>query len=264
MRTHLIVAVSLLLAACGQATPGEDRGEAGPRHVFEDPDVTRIWNDMMDVIAPDRGWERARYIEFDWVVGREGQSPSVRRHRWDRWDGIARVESVTGDGARQVAIFPTASPESGRVWMDGVEVQGDDAANRLQGAYRSHINDSYWLLMPFKWNDEGVTARYLGEQTDDEGRRWEVVELYFDEGVGLTPQNRYHAFVNPDTRRMERWNFFRSAESESADIDTGWAEWRSVGPIQLSPSRPGSTIGFDNLRVETEVPTGAFDPLTPG
>ncbi len=267
MRTHLAVAVSLFAVACGPAGPADDPASdptvVAPHHVFPDAEVTRVWNDMMGVIAPDNGWERARYIEFEWVVGREGQPPSIRRHRWDRWDGVARVEGSNAEGAVQVAIFPTADPTAGRVWVDGVEVTGEEAAPRLEGAHRSHINDTYWLLMPFKWNDEGVTARYVGEQTDEGGQRWDVVELSFDEGVGLTPQNRYHAFVNVDTRRMERWNFFRSAESTEADIDTGWADWNRYGPIEISTSRPGSSIGFEGVRVETEVPAGAFDPPSP-
>ncbi len=260
MRTRVVLAVSLLLFGCGQATPDGDPVEAGPRHVFDDPEVTRVWNDMMDVIAPDNGWERTRYLEWDWIAGVGGPSPMVRSHRWDRWEGIARYSTTNAEGVTFEAIFPVDDPTSGRAWLDGVELEGEEAEQRLNGALRSHINDGYWIFMPFKWSDPGVTATYLGERTEEDGRVWEVVQLAFDDGTGLTPQNRYHAFVNPETRRMERWNFFRSAESEEADIDNGWTGWHRVGPIELSPDRPGSAIGFANLRAETEVPAGAFDP----
>jgi hypothetical protein len=252
MRTRLTFAVSLLLlTGCGG-------GGAGSQYTFDDPEVTRIYNRMMEVMAPDGGWERARYLEFDWAIGQ-----NVRRHRWDRWEGWARYETQA-QGQTQVVIFNTNDLSTGRVWLDGVEVTGEEAQTRITAAYRGHINDSYWLIMPYKWSDPGVRLRYLGEQTDDAGRRWEVVELAFDDGIGLTPQNMYRAFINPETGRMERWHHFPSPDAEAAPSD--WTEWQRYGPIELAENRRGPDglprIFFPHLRVETSVPAGAFDPPT--
>lgn len=243
------VAVSLLLlTGCGGAAP--DYGAA-----FPDSDVARIYTRMMDTMAPDGGWERARYLEFDWAIG-----TTVRHHRWDRWTGDVRYQAPT-QGQELVAIFNTADPEAGRAWLDGTELAGEEAATRLASAYRAHINDSYWLVMPYKWADPGVTTRYLGEQTDEAGRRWEVVELAFGDAVGLTPQNRYHAFVNPESGLMERWHHYADAGADPSPSD--WTEWAWYGPIQLAENRrvDGTPrIHFPHLRVETSVPEGAFDP----
>lgn len=262
MRTRIVVAVSLVLAGCGQAGPPDADEATTTRVEFEDPEVTRVWSSMMDAIAPDGAWERARYLEFDWAVLRGPGDTIVRHHRWDRWEGRARFEARTGDG-RVVAIFPTDDPEAGRVWRDGTELTGEEAAEVLRGAHRAHINDAYWLIMPYKWTDPGVHTRYLGTQEDDDGRTWEVVELSFDDGTGYTPQNMYRAFVNPETRRMERWHHLSNAEANPSPAD--WVDWRQVGPIQLSPTRRSGgepRIVFPHLRVETEVPEGAFDPPT--
>ena len=68
------------------------------------------------------------------------------------------------------------------------------------------------------------------------GRWWNST---FD-GVGLTPQNKYRGFVNPETGLMEQWYHYRSAEDSVPSTVTGWTEWRQVGPIMLSPLRPNS------------------------
>jgi hypothetical protein len=249
MGTRIAVAISLLVVAgCG--------GPAGiASHEFEDPEVTRIHSRMIDVMAPDNGWEQARYIEFDWAVGQ-----NVRSHRWDRWEGLARYQTLSG-GSQVVAIFDTDDPTSGRVWVDGIEATGEDAVSRLEGAYRAHINDSYWLIMPYKWADPGVHTRYLGEQTDEEGRTWEVVELSFESDAGLTPQNLYHAFVNPETGRMERWHHFSNEDADPSPSD--WTDWQRYGPIELPENRMVDgvpRIFFPHIRVETSVPEGVFDP----
>lgn len=263
MRTLLVVAVSLALVACGQGTPGAEGGEARSiaDHRFDDPEVTRVHQRMISTIAPGGGWEQARYLEFDWGANRGEGEPLIRAHRWDRWQGLARVEAPTQDGATMIAIFDTDDPESGRVWLDGVELSGEDAADRLRGAHRAHINDSYWLIMPYKWTDPGVHARYLGEQTDEEGRRWEVVELSFDDGTGLTPQNMYHAFVNPESGRMERWHHYSNAEADPSPSD--WVAWTGFGPIELALDRVSGgqvRLFFSNVQVGTSVPDSAFDP----
>jgi hypothetical protein len=261
MRTRFAVMVSLfVLAACGPSTPGDEPPDEPARASFDDPEVERVWDRMMSVISPDDGWQRARYLEFDWAVNRGQGEPSVRRHRWDRWEGIARVESSGANGT-SIAIFPTADPTSGRVWVGGTELTGEEAASALNSALRSHINDGYWLLMPFKWTDPGVNTRYAGEEIDDDGRRWEVVELTFEGGTGLTPQNMYRAFVNPETGRMERWHFLSNPDANPSPSD--WTDWRRVGPIELSENRRSGgevRIFFPHLRVETEVPAGIFDP----
>ncbi|MEX2529135.1 MAG: hypothetical protein WD960_00045 [Gemmatimonadota bacterium] len=263
MRTRIVAVVSiLLLGGCGENAPARDLGAERAEMAaaaFQDEEAARVWLHMMEVIAPDGGWERARYLEFDWGVHRGDAEPSVRSHRWDRWEGRARVESETDDGT-MVAIFDTEDPEAGRVWIDGSELEGEEATERLRGAHRSHINDSYWLLMPFKWSDPGVHATYVGTEEED-GTQWEVVELRFDDGTGLTPRNMYRGFVNVETGLMDRWHHYSNPESDPSPSE--WTDWRMVGPIQLAEYRRSGgepRLFFPHLRVETEVPEGAFDP----
>ncbi|TVP80329.1 MAG: hypothetical protein EA352_00170 [Gemmatimonadales bacterium] len=277
MRTHLQAAVSavllpavaLLLAACGQATPeddpatGSDTERILETHEFEDAEVTRVHREMVAAMAPDAGWERTRYLEFDWGVARgAGEPPLVRSHRLDRWEGRARAE-FDSEAGRVVALFDLDEPRAGRVWLDTSEVTGEDAVPLLERAHSAHINDAYWLLMPYKWTDPGVHARYVGQETAEDGRTFDVVELSFEDDTGLTPRNMYRAFVNTETGLMERWHFLRDAEANPSPSD--WTHWTRVGPIQLALNREsgGQTrIFFSHVLAKEEVPEGTLVPPT--
>ena len=266
MRTPLVVLVSVaLLAGCGEGTEGGEAGTtAGDSAVaspFEDPDVARIHRRMMDTLAPDRGWERARYLRFDWVVEREEGEPSRRFHRWDRYSGLYRLESPTDDGT-MVALFDVDKPLEGHVWLDGDLTEGARRRDLLDRAHAVFVNDTYWLLMPYKWDDPGVQAEYLGRETDDDGQTWEVVRLSFERGVGRTPRNVYHAWIDPETGIMRRWYHFRTEGAEP--LISEWEEWRRVGPLLLAGERSlrgqDTVIRFANLEVSEDVPPGAFRP----
>lgn len=267
MRPVVLLVLASALAACTAPESAElaesPAAQGIADHVFSDPEVTRIHSRMIGTAAPDNGWEQARYIQFDWIVARE-EGPVRRSHRWDRYTGEYRFEAEV-DGGRRVALFNVNDPTQGQAWQDGRPLEGEALTDALRSANSAYINDSYWLLMPYKWSDPGVNAAFIGEETDDQGRTWEVVELTFD-GVGLTPQNKYRAFVNPETGLMEQWYHYRDAADSVPSTVTGWTEWRQVGPIMLSPMRPtpegNVRIRFENLEVSSEVPEGAFAPPT--
>lgn len=249
------VLLSLLIGACSQVTSEEN----SPATHDWDADSRRIHARMMDAMGGERGWERARYFEFDFVVVGDGEERSRWSHRWDRWEGDYRLAGVR-EGDSLIALFDASEPESGRVWRGGVEVQGEAADSLLRYAHARHINDSYWLLMPYKWTDPGVNVSYEGERTDPDGRRWEVIRLRFDE-VGLTPQNEYLAFIDPESGLMARWQHFRTADAEPSTAE--WRDWQRFGPISLSTEKPAPdgafAIRFENVRVERSVPSGAFE-----
>lgn len=262
----VIVAVFIAMGGTQAFSSGASRVPGIEAHAFEDAEVTRLHRRMIQEMAPNNGWERSQYIEFDWAVARsDGGPPAVRSHRWDRWNGIARVENTLQDGRTLVAIFPTDDPETGQVWINGeAVVDTEEAANRLRSALSTHINDSYWLVMPYKWTDPGVTVRHLGEEFEEaSGIRWEKVELSFEE-VGLTPQNVYRAWINDATGRMERWEHFRNAEANASPMS--WEEWVRPGPISLALNRSWNgqlRIFFSHVLASESVPEGAFDAPTP-
>jgi len=270
MRTPIALLVSALLVlpfavyACSpDVTPDSAYGQPAqpPNEApgFADPEVQRIHSAMMAAMDPQGAFERNRFLHFDWIVQRAGGEPLRRTHTWDRWEGRARVHAPTDDG-EMVALFSTDAPEQGRVWLDGVETEGDSARTLLTRARGMHINDSYWLIMPYKWADPGVITEALEPFTDESGTVWDVVQLSF-ENVGLTPQNLYRAYINPTSGLMERWAHYRTSDADPFFAD--WTQWTEFSGAHLSLDKPwadGGRIWFENVVLDDEVPRSAFAP----
>ena len=256
----LALAAALLVAACSaDAPPADTAGAEEP--TFEEPELVRLYDAMMAEMAPDGGRERLRYVQFAFVVDRGEGNVRRRHHRWDVWEGRYRVEAPV-DGGQMVALFDVDDPTGTEaIWIDGVAVQDEARSDSLaQRAHAMFINDSYWLLMPYKWDDPGVTAEYLGER-EMEGRTYEVVELTFD-AVGLTPQNKYRGWVDPETHRMAYWQHYSDASDPEPRFTMAWTDWERYGPIMLSATREDmdGNIGlrFEDLEASTTVPQGVF------
>jgi hypothetical protein len=247
--------LALLLGGCSQVNPPANTAAT---EIRADTAVARVHERMLAAMGGQEAWQKARYFEFDFVVQRQGRELTRRSHRWDRHRGDYRLRYVTGTDT-VVSVFNVNDPKSGAVKVNGQDISGPREDSLLTASYARHINDSYWLIMPYKWRDPGVTVTSQGRQRDEQGREWDVIKLTFA-NVGLTPQNEYLAFVNPQTGLMERWHHFPRAGAQPAIYD--WNRWQRFGPIMLATEKPapdGSTmIRFDNVRVETAVPQRAF------
>jgi hypothetical protein len=251
---------ALILAACSQAAqPGQNTPAATAAESHMDSAVARLHGNMVRAMGGTDGWEKARYFEFDFVPVRQGRESSRWSHRWDRWKGDYRLSGVRGTDTI-VALFNVNDPKAGRVRVNHGDVSAARRDSLLTFAYARHINDSYWLIMPWKWRDAGVTLTSEGRQTDAKGRSWDVVKLSFAD-VGLTPQNQYRAFINPATGLMERWYHYQREGAQPSMYD--WNKWQRFGPIMLATEKPAldgsSMIRFDNVRVLTAVPSRAFE-----
>jgi len=175
-------------------------------------------------------FDRQRVLTFRFEVVRDDEALSSWSHVWDRTTGDYRLEGVTRDGDPLVALFNVQSRE-GRVWLQGKELDADAAAPYLKFAYARFINDSYWLLMPWKWLDPGVDLAYAGTDTVN-GEEVDVVKLSFNAGVGLTSNDVYWAYVSRSSGLMVQWAYL--LEDEEGNPGTGdptvyqWVDWEPV------------------------------------
>ena len=222
-------------------------------------DADAIAHRAIDVLAGP-AWEKARYFAFAFNVERGGKIASSFPQRWDRYTGEYRVSGRDAKGEEFLVIM-NVNTKTGRAWKNGVEVP--DPKELLTTGYGRFINDTYWLLMPLKSLDPGVTREAAGERTDACGRVYDLVKLSFGDGVGLTPKDLYWMWVNRDTGLVDQWDMkLQSAKPEDEPTPILFHDYRRFGGVLLSTKREikgrPQRILFDDITVASEVPKGAF------
>jgi hypothetical protein len=198
---------------------------------------------------------------IDFVVEREGKEAARYHHVWDRWDGRYRLEGVNREGHAVLALFNVQKPGTGREWLDGRELTGEELTKALERAYGRFINDTYWLLMPAKMLDPGVSLASEGEAERD-GRKYDVVRLTFCDSCGLTPKDTYWAFVSKESGLMERWEMVLTGQEAKDRSAYTWTDWQTVGGVRLALTKTavegGAVIRFDHVSGGTSTDDAAF------
>jgi len=224
------------------AMPGFNRPDS-------DAKAVQIADEVMKAQGGRKNWDDTRYINWNFF--------GSRKLLWDKHTGQVRVEYVNQD----IRILVNVNDGKGKVFMNGAEVtQADSLAKYLQKGKEAWINDSYWLVMPFKLKDSGVTLKYLGEDTTANGKKADVLQLTF-KGVGVTPDNGYRVYVDKNSRLVTQWAFFRNAGNEKPDFVTPWNDYRTYGKIKLSGDRGERKL--TEIQVADGVPEKAFTSLDP-
>lgn len=202
-----------------------------------EPKAVQVAERLMKAMGGRDAWNNTRYVRFDFKVGQPDELPAGRSHLWDKWEGRYRLEQET-DGRSQVVLFNVDTKE-GEVYLDNVQVTGDEASETIEKAFGAFVNDTYWLAMPWKWLDPGVHLRYI-EEKEYNGQVCDVVQLSF-ESVGLTPGDRYLGFVSKKSGLMVHWEYTLQSDR------TGAWDWVYVetGGIQLAKTH----VNEDSLHI---------------
>lgn len=199
-------------------------------------------------------------LAFSFTYSSRDTVRSSRRHFWDRATGRYRIEGRSRDGEAFVLLFDVNTKE-GDAWLGGRKLEGEERAGWLERAYALFINDTYWLLMPYKLEDPGVHVALDGEAVVN-GRACDRLRVTF-ENVGLTPGDTYWAYVDRETHLMIRWGFIlerdRAASENPTESLYDWVDWRSAGDLLLSPRRV--RVDDPDRTVLTFEPFAAGTPL---
>lgn len=218
--------LGLLLAAALPAAAAD----APP--VKADPKAAAIADQVMDALGGKKAWDDTHYLRFDFGVEKDGKFQG-RSHTWDKWTGRYRLEGKTPEGKSYVTLMNVNTKE-GATWMDGQKLEGEEAKKALDRAYGAWINDTYWLLVPYKLKDPGVTLKYGGEEKG-EGGTWDKLVLSFD-SVGLTPRDKYWVYVNRDSHLVDRWDYVLKGE-KVPPTRWEWKKWDRHGKMMYSTER---------------------------
>jgi hypothetical protein len=209
---------------------------------------------VMSAMGGEKAWYGAHFVRFDFIVNAGGKMVEDRAHLWDKMTGRYRIDDKTKDGKPRVTIF-NVNDKHGDVYVDGKKVEGAAAAKAVKDGYEAFINDMYWLAMPWKWLDQGVNLQYLGAKKRG-SESGEVVRLTFDH-VGLTPGDRYDAFVSSQSHLMTHWDY----KLQSGDTGAWDWEYGDYGGVKLAKNHTGPkmSINMGDVRVMDTVDDGYFN-----
>lgn len=218
------------LAPAAEVAPnGANPAATGFDSAGSDARAVAIADATMAAMGGRAAWDKTRFLVWRFF--------GSRLHIWDRYTGRERMEFVDKKTGQHRVVLLDLNKKDARLFVDGKEVT--DAAQRsaaAQHGYEAWINDSYWLLMPYKLKDSGVTLKYKGVAPLPDGRPADVVILTFA-GVGVTPQNKYDVYVAKNTNLVEQWSYYEKSTDPAPEFSTPWVGWKRCGSILLSGDR---------------------------
>jgi hypothetical protein len=239
-------------ALLGLATPLRAAEVSSP------PKAVAIADRVMHALGGPEAWNDTRYLRFDFAVDREGKTVVSRAHTWDKWTGRYRLDAKTKEGDPYTVLMNVNTKE-GSAWLKGKRLTGEEEKKYLEQAYAIWVNDTYWLLMPYKMRDPGVTLSVEGEEKKGKDT-WDKVVLTFN-GVGLTPKDKYWVYVNRDTGLVDKWEYILKGGPGPATPFL-WKSWVRYGKILLSGDRvnpkDGTRIYFPVLDAPAAVADAVF------
>lgn len=204
---------------------------------------------VMAAMGGQENYDATRFITWKFF--------GSRLHVWDKWTG--RLHYNNG---KDLTVLMNVNTQEGKAWKAGEPIEDEAALKEaLTGGYRAWINDSYWLVMPYKLKDPGVTLTYSGEGEMTNGRPAWILTLTFD-NVGVTPQNKYDVYIDKERNLVEEWAFYTKADDPEPRFKTPWADWKPYGKIMLSEDR--GQRGHTGVAVFDELPDSVFtSPVAP-
>ena len=222
----------------------ENPAAEGFNQEASDESAIEIADKVMLAMGGRKAWNDTRYISWQFF--------NSRKLWWDKWTGDVRVESLRSD----LKILVNINDLKGKVYKDSVEISNTDSLEFYLNRGKSMwINDAYWLVMPYKLKDSGVTLNYLKEDTTEVGALSDVLQLSFD-NIGDTPENLYKVWVDKQSNLVTQWAFYRSDTVSNPNFITPWEDYQKYGNILLSGGRGRGQL--TNINVIKSVANNLF------
>lgn len=262
MKYFILFSFILLLGCTAPKTTSEGAAEgeevAGQEYIPNDnppaegfkaedssPIAVIIADKVMNAMGGRKAWDNTRYVTWNFF--------GARKLLWDKHSGNVRVDNLRDDRI----VIVNINDMTGKVFKNGMEQASPDSLTQyLDWGKRVWINDSYWLFMPFKLKDSGVTLSYLEESQTLAGEPAEKLKLTF-EGVGVTPQNAYDVWVSTESNLVRQWAYYPNAADSVPSWMIPWDDYQKYGEIMLSGDRGDRDI--TDIQVLEAVPDGIFE-----
>ena len=262
----LLICCAVISFNCQNQLSGENGATQSSSHDYppspgfnldnSDVEAIALADEVMNAMGGYANWKATRYISWTFLSG--------RKLLWDKWEGDVRIDIPKYIGRMpleedSVTILLNIHDSIGRASILGEEITDEIQLQELMNTGVSiWINDSYWLVMPFKLKDSGVTLKYLGDRptAEDSTKIAEVMQLTFED-VGETPDHKYLVYVDKESKLVCQWDFFGKADNELANFNTPWTDYQTYGSIKLSGNRGRAELS--NIEVLEEVDKARFE-----
>ena len=262
VRVFLFAALGfLLLAGPAQAQKQKHKLKGGTSASYpvaegfdtagSDAKAVAIADRVMREMGGYDAWRNTHFLAWSFFGG--------QYQIWDKYTGDFHWEKDT-----LVANY-NLNTKMGHVYSRGQDISASPAGQKtLERLSAIWINNSYWLVMPFKLKDSGVTLTYKGEGKTMDGAVADVLQMTF-KNVGVTPQNRYEVLVNRATGLVDEWAYFANATDPQPAFRRRWNEYEKHGALLLAAGRsdaakPGR---LDNIAAAQSLPAEVMTSKTP-
>ena len=252
MKTRQLLLLFLMLSAT--AGVAQSRKSANPPApgfdmAGSDPKAVQIADEVMAAMGGRRAWDDTHLIAWNFF--------GFRKLVWDKWTGTVRVDNLRDDQT----VLLNINTDKGRVFRNGKELtEPDSVAKYVKAGKATWINDSYWLVMPFKLKDSGVTLKYLGDTTaTKDGKPADLIQLTF-KGVGVTPDNKYHVWIDKQSHLVTQWSHYPKYTDETPRFTLPWSDYQKHGNILLSGERGDRDL--TEIMVFSGLPGEVFSDFT--
>lgn len=211
--------------------PSDDNIAAeGFNTLDSDSTAITIADEVMKAIGGRKNWDETKFLKWNFF--------GARRHIWNKSTGDLIIEGIKDT----FDIRMNLKTNTGTVNYKGVNLTAKDSLQKYLDKGKSMwINDSYWVFMPHKLKDSGVTLQYQGRDTTQKGRIADILSLTF-QNIGDTPENMYKVYVDDSTRLISQWDFYNSADDTIPRFTTPWNDYSLYDRILLSNSRGGDYL----------------------
>jgi len=234
--TLLIIAFSIISCQNSSTPENSEQTTNIQTKTIKDQKAAELVSKMVEKMGGQEKWEELQYVSWTFF--------GARHLVWDKKGNRVRIESP-----RDSSVYLVNLDElTGRYAYNGKETMDkEELSQKIKRGKSIWINDMYWVFMPFKLYDEGVSVKYLRTDTTMLGAPSDVLELSF-ENVGETPENKYEIHLTQEDTLIKQWDFYAEAKQEEASKKWPWDNYSTYNGLLLSSDRTDSS-GPSNIRV---------------
>ncbi len=177
--------------------------------------------------------------------GRELLDLCVKAHggldQWNKFLGLEYVMINHGDTIHQLTQLKDRrahlKSRDFEIGFDGeVAWSLPDTSNVPGKSAAFYYNlDFYFIAIPFVIKDPGVIVTYEGKNVLG-GEEYETLKVGFDSGVGLTPEDTYYMYLDPETHIFKILAYSVTYFGEANPVNTAkvYSDWVETGGLLMS------------------------------